>query len=123
MNNTSFNLALLPSFIAVLDHLTLVKAAKFLGLSQPTLGRHLLELEVQLGVVLFERTGRGLVPTQQALQLATYAREIESQASSLYRLAKSRKFELKGMIRISASQTVACVLLPPIFARMQDAFP
>lgn len=123
MNNISFNLALLPSFIAVLDHLTLVKAAKYLGLSQPTLGRHLLELEVQLGVVLFERTGRGLVPTQQALQLATYAREIESQASSLYRLAKSRKFELKGRIRISASQTVACMLLPPIFARMQDAFP
>ena len=123
MNNMRFNLALLPSFLAVLDHLTLVKAAKFLGLSQPTLGRHLLELETQLGVVLFERTGRGLVPTPQAMQLATHAREIDSQASTLYRLAKSRKFELKGRVRISASQTVACVLLPPILAQMQDTFP
>ena len=123
MNNTIFNLALLPSFLAVLDHLTLVKAAKFLGLSQPTLGRHLLELEGQLGVVLFERTGRGLMPTPQAIQLSTYAREIESQASALYRLAKSRKFELKGRVRISASQAVACVLLPSVLARMQDALP
>jgi DNA-binding transcriptional LysR family regulator len=123
MNNTIFNLALLPSFLAVLDHLTLVKAAKFLGLSQPTLGRHLLELEEQLGVVLFERTGRGLMPTPQAIQLSTYAREIESQASALYRLAKSRKFELKGRVRISASQAVACVLLPSVLARMQDALP
>lgn len=123
MNNMRFNLALLPSFLAVLDHLTLVKAAKFLGLSQPTLGRHLLELETQLGVVLFERTGRGLVPTPQAMQLATHAREIDSQASTLYRLAKSRKSELKGRVRISASQTVACVLLPPILAQMQDTFP
>ena len=57
MNRSSFDWHLLPSFIALLDHLTLVKAAKQLGLSQPTLGRHLLELEEQLGVVLFERTG------------------------------------------------------------------
>jgi DNA-binding transcriptional LysR family regulator len=123
MNNVAFNLALLPSFLAVLDHLTQVKAAKSLGLSQPTLGRHLIELEEQLGVVLFERTGRGLLPTPQAMQLSTYAREIDSQASTLFRLAKSRKFELKGRVRISASQTVACVLLPSILARMQDAFP
>jgi DNA-binding transcriptional LysR family regulator len=123
MNKTTINLALLPSFLAVLDHLTLVNAAKFLGLSQPTLGRHLIELEAQLGVVLFERTGRGLLPTPQAMQLSTYAREIESQASTLYRLAKSRKFELKGRVRISASQPVACVLLPPVLARMQDALP
>lgn len=123
MNNINFNLALLPSFLAVLDHLTLVKAAKFLGLSQPTLGRHLLELETQLGVVLFERTGRGLVPTPQAMKLSTYAREIDNQASTLFRVAKSRKFELKGRVRISASQTVACVLLPRILAQMQIALP
>ena len=123
MNNNSFNLSLLPSFLAILDNLTLMKAGKFLGLSQPTLGRHLLELEQQLGVVLFERTGRGLLPTPQALQLSAYAREIENQASTLYRLAKSRKFEVKGRVRISASQPVACVLLPPILARMQKALP
>lgn len=123
MNNSGFNLALLPSFLAILDHLTLVKAAKFLGLSQPTLGRHLIELEKQLGVVLFERTGRGLLPTPQAIKLSAYAREIENQASNLYRLAKSRKTEVKGRVRISASQTAACVLLPPILAQMQKALP
>ena len=123
MNRSSFDWHLLPSFIATLDHLTLVKAAKQLGLSQPTLGRHLLELEEQLGVVLFERTGRGLVPTPQAQQLAVHVREMDSQASSIYRLAKSKKQDLKGRVRITASQTVACLLLPAILERMQEAFP
>ena len=123
MNRSSFDWHLLPSFIALLDHLTLVKAAKQLGLSQPTLGRHLLELEEQLGVVLFERTGRGLVPTPQAQQLAVHVREMDSQAASIYRLAKSKKQDLKGRVRITASQTVACLLLPAILEKMQDAFP
>jgi DNA-binding transcriptional LysR family regulator len=66
MNTPTFAWHLLPSFLALMEHQTLVKAAKHQGLSQPTLGRHLLELEQQLGVVLFERTGRGLIPTPQA---------------------------------------------------------
>jgi DNA-binding transcriptional LysR family regulator len=45
-----------------------------LGSSQPTLGRHIAELETQLGVVLSERTGRGLRPTAMAARLAESAR-------------------------------------------------
>jgi DNA-binding transcriptional LysR family regulator len=123
MNKTNVDWYLLPSFLALLDHQTLVNAAKHLGLSQPTLGRHLLELEEQLGMVLFERTGRGLVPTPQAQQLALYVREMDNQASALFRLAHSKKKSLKGRVRITASQTVACMLLPAILGRMQNALP
>lgn len=123
MNKTNVDWYLLPSFLALLDHQTLVNAAKHLGLSQPTLGRHLLELEEQLGMVLFERTGRGLVPTPQAQQLALYVREMDNQASALFRLAHSKKKSLKGRVRITASQTVACMLLPAILGRMQTALP
>jgi DNA-binding transcriptional LysR family regulator len=123
MNKSNIDWYLLPSFLALLDHQTLVNAAKHLGLSQPTLGRHLLELEQQLGMVLFERTGRGLVPTPQAQQLALYVREMDNQASALFRLAHSKKKALKGRVRITASQTVACILLPAILGRMQTALP
>jgi DNA-binding transcriptional LysR family regulator len=91
MNTPTFAWHLLPSFLALMEHQTLVKAAKHQGLSQPTLGRHLLELEQQLGVVLFERTGRGLIPTPQAHQIAVFVREMDTQASSLFRLVKSKK--------------------------------
>ncbi|MDP1566684.1 MAG: LysR family transcriptional regulator, partial [Polaromonas sp.] len=69
-----FDWSLVRSFLAALDQGSLLGAARTLRMSQPTVGRHIAELESQLGVVLFERTGRGLVPTAMALQLAEAAR-------------------------------------------------
>ena len=65
----AFDWSLIRSFLAALDQGSLLGASRVLKTSQPTLGRHIAELESQLGVVLFERTGRGLVPTATALQL------------------------------------------------------
>ena len=48
------------SFGAVVEHGSLSGAARALGLSQPTLGRHIEALEQALGVSLFERTLTGL---------------------------------------------------------------
>ena len=59
MNEGSFNWSLIPSFLAALEQVSLMGAARETGISQPTLGRHIAELEQQLNVVLFERTGRG----------------------------------------------------------------
>jgi DNA-binding transcriptional LysR family regulator len=50
---TSFDWSLIRSFLAALDHGSLLAAARQLKTSQPTLGRHIAELENQLGVVLF----------------------------------------------------------------------
>ena len=57
------------SFAAVVEHGSLSAAARQLGLSQPTLGRHVEALEQALGVSLFERTLQGLKPTDTALRL------------------------------------------------------
>ena len=70
VNTNNFDWSLVRSFLAALEHGSLLGAARALGTSQPTLGRHMAELELQLGVLLFERTGRGLLPTEAALQLA-----------------------------------------------------
>ena len=74
MNTQNFDWGLVRSFLAALEHGSLLGAARALGTSQPTLGRHIAELEAQLGVLLFERTGRGLQPTATALRLAESAR-------------------------------------------------
>jgi DNA-binding transcriptional LysR family regulator len=73
MNNL-FDWSHVRSFIAVLDHGSLLAAARHLQSSQPTVGRHVAELESQLGLVLFERTGRGLLPTNAAPKLPESAR-------------------------------------------------
>jgi DNA-binding transcriptional LysR family regulator len=121
--NTSFDWGLIRSFLAALEHGSLLAAARAVNASQPTLGRHIAELESQLGTALFERTGRGLKPTAMALQLAESARAMELGAHKLARTASGANERISGSVRITASQPVACVLLPPILARMREALP
>ena len=120
---THFDWSLVQSFLAALDQGSLLGAARVLRASQPTLGRHIAELEAQLGVVLFERTGRGLLPTAAALRLAEAARTMEAGAHQLARGAERAEADVAGTVRITASQPVACVLLPPVLARMRLALP
>jgi DNA-binding transcriptional LysR family regulator len=92
-------------------------------MSQPTVGRHIAELESQLGVVLFERTGRGLVPTAMALQLAVAARGMEAGALQLSRTLSGAQTQTSGTVRITASVPVAVVLMPPVLAQLRLARP
>lgn len=123
MNTSDFQWSLIQSFLAALEHGSLMGAAKATGVSQPTLGRHIAELESQLDLLLFERTGRGLLPTPNALALADAARHMHQGASLFSSIATGVNTTLEGRIRISASQPVACCLLPPILARMRHALP
>ena len=126
MNTTlqnGFDWSLVRSFLAALDQGSLLGAARLLHMSQPTLGRHIAELERQLGVLLFERTGRGLVPTATALQLAQAARSMEAGALQLSRTLSGAQSQSAGTVRITASVPVAVQLLPPVLAAMRQALP
>jgi DNA-binding transcriptional LysR family regulator len=81
------------------------------------------ELETQLGVVLFDRTGRGLLPTDAARRLADAARAMQNGADQLARTATGANAAAQGSVRISASQPIACFLLPPILTHMRVALP
>ena len=120
---SQFDWTLIRSFLAALDQGSLLGAARVLQSSQPTIGRHIAELESQLGVALFERGGRGLKPLAMALKLADTARAMEDAALQLQRSVSSGDNAFSGSVRITASQTVACVLLPPLLGRMQQQFP
>jgi DNA-binding transcriptional LysR family regulator len=119
----AFDWTLVRSFLAALDHGSLLGAARVLKTSQPTLGRHIAELELQLGVVLFERTGRGLVPTAMALQLADAARGMQTSAQELERTLTGAQAQTQGTVRITASVPVAVMLMPTLLARMREVLP
>lgn len=128
MSNTAdstrgFDWGLVRSFLAALDHGSLLGAARALHMSQPTLGRHIAELESQLGAVLFERTGRGLIPSATALQLADSAREMETGALQMARMLSGSQAQAAGTVRITASAPVANHLLPSVLAAMRQALP
>ena len=121
--NNQFDWHLIRAFLAALDAGSLLGAAKKLQTTQPTVGRQVAQLEAQMGVVLFERTGRGLQPTATALSLADAARSMESGALQLARQLQAKQTQVQGTVRITASQPVAYQLLPPILASMRDVLP
>ncbi len=121
--NSQFDWTLVRSFLAALEQGSLLGASRVLRSSQPTVGRHIAELESQLGVVLFERTGRGLRPTEMAVQLADAARAMEAGAHQLQRSVSGADAGASGTVRITASQPVACVLLPPLLATLRQQLP
>lgn len=120
---SDFNWQLVPTFLAAHEHGSLLGAARALGLSQPTVGRHVAQLESQLGTPLFERTGRGLVATPAAHRLADAARAMEAGAQSLLRGAHQSQTVLSGSVRLSASQPLACVLMPTLLLRLRAELP
>lgn len=121
--NADFDWRLVRSFLAALDRGSLLGAARTLRSTQPTVGRHVAELEAQLGVLLFERTGRGLLPTPMALRLAEAARSMETAADQLARSVSGAEAGVSGTVRITASQPVACILLPPVLAQLRRELP
>jgi DNA-binding transcriptional LysR family regulator len=119
----SIDWALLRSFLAVADHGSLSGAARALQLTQPTLGRHVAELEAQLRTRLFTRSARGLIPTEAALELLPHARLMASTAAALARAASGEAEDERGTVRVAASDIIGAEVLPPIIAAFRRAHP
>jgi len=114
-----FDWRLVRSFLAVLDAGSLMGAARALHAQQPTLSRHVAELEAQLGAPLFERTGRGVLPTATALAIADAARQMQGAAEALARSVAGQRSAATGMVRITTSMVAATYLLPPVLAALR----
>ena len=87
---------LIRSFVAVAETGSLSAAARRLAASQPTLGRHVAELEQALGVVLFRRGRRGYELTEQGVALFERARAVGEAANAFARLATGATEQVAG---------------------------
>ena len=121
--NTEPDWNLYRTFLAVAKERSLSGAARSLGLTQPTVGRHIEALEEALGANLFLRSQRGLAPTEAALDLKPYAETLASTAAALLRTATGRSGEVHGSVRITASEVVGVEHLPPILTRLRQRHP
>ncbi|MBN9428030.1 MAG: LysR family transcriptional regulator [Burkholderiales bacterium] len=111
------------TFLAVLQERSLSGAARRLGLTQPTVARHVDALEAAVGADLFVRSQRGLAPTELALDLKPHAQTLAATSAALLRTASGRAGEVRGTVRISASEIVGAELLPPLLADLRRHHP
>lgn len=111
------------SFLAVMRAGSLSAAARTLGASQPTIGRHIEELERDLDAVLFERTPRGLHPTAMARRLVEPVSAAEEALGAARLTAAGAAEQLAGTVRITASNAVSHAVLPARLHVIREACP
>lgn len=111
------------AFLVTAEEGSLSAAARALGMTQPTLGRQVDALEDELGVVLFERVGRGFTLTPSGVELLEHVRAMGEAANRVSLTATGQSQSIEGTVCISASEVYAALVLPPIIAKLRRAEP
>ena len=117
------NLRDLRYLIAVAEHAHFGRAAEACGVSQPTLSVQLRKLEELLGVALFERTSKTVMPTAACERLIGHVRAAVAEADTILDVARTLRDPLGGRFRLGIIPTLAPYLLPLVFAPLKEALP
>jgi DNA-binding transcriptional LysR family regulator len=107
-------------FTTVYREKSLSRAAKVLGISQPSLSKRVQNLERSLGHVLFERTSRGLNPTSTAKTLwKLVEKPVEDLRIAMQSLERNQN---EKTVLVSVDFAFAALWLLPILPEILDSF-
>lgn len=115
--------SLYRSFLAVMREGSLSGAARALGMTQPSIGRHIHALETVLDVRLFTRAQDGLRPTPTALELLPAAQSMAAAVQQAERVVAGAEKEERGVVRLAASLIVGIEVLPALLAAYRERHP
>lgn len=111
------------SFLAVMREGSLSAAARSLGMTQPSLGRHIRQLEASLGVALFTRSPQGLTPTDLGQELVAHAQGMAAASAALRRAASGSSHDIRGVVRVTCSEVIGAEVLPSMLADFRGKHP
>ena len=120
---SAFDWSQAQAFLATAETGSFSGAAARLGLSQPTVGRHVAALESDLGLLLFDRVGKSLVLTDNGLALVEHVKAMNDAADQLSLAALGQDKTIAGPVSITASDVFCAYILPPIIERIRLAYP
>ena len=109
-------------FIAVAESLNFTVASEKLFLSQPSLSRHIQNLEKELDIVLFRRDNKNVVLTDAGIQLLSTARKISGAFSEFVNSAEDLKTGKRGKLCIGYQGSASSVI-PPIIGSFTKKYP
>ena len=110
-------------FIQVAATQSCSEAAKRLHLSQPTVSKHIQNLEAELNVKLFERGGAQLHITNAGMTLLPWARKIVRQTTEVQEMMQGMEDSIVGQLRIACTTTAGKYVLPHLAARFRQQYP
>lgn len=113
----------LECVVAVAEHLNFRRAAEASFISQPALSLQIQQLEAGLGLRLFERDRRRVLPTPAGVELVHHARAALAAIDALVEAAAALGDPLAGRLRLGVIPTVAPYVLPRAVAAVRRRFP
>lgn len=114
----------LEYLVAVIETASFTRAARKLGVAQPSISEQLRKLERELRQPLLDRLPRGVVPTPAGQRLAVHARRILAEIGDATRdAADAVSGKLSGRLAIGAIPTIAPFLLPALLPKFERLHP
>ena len=113
----------LEGFLAILDEGSISKAADRLGITQPALSLKLKKMESELGLQLFQRTSRSMVPLETCWAIEPAAREIITKLEGVKETLAHRIADLKGNVRFGCLTGWIDALLVPLIKTLHEEAP
>ncbi|MEM7263498.1 MAG: LysR substrate-binding domain-containing protein, partial [Planctomycetota bacterium] len=113
----------LECLIAVAETLHFRRAAEACYITQPALSAQIQQLENLVGVRLFERDRRRVLPTAAGAAMAEKAREVLSNLRDLTESAAAFKEPMSGTLKLGVIPTVAPYILPRALKEVRRLYP
>ena len=99
---------------AVAEEGSISKAARRVGVAQPSLSQQVKKLEDELGHRLLDRLPKGVVPTEAGRQLLEHARRVLAEIADARRRIGDTPGHVTGSLAVGAIPTMAPFLLPGV---------
>lgn len=113
----------IKAIIAVTDAGSIRSAAATLGKTQSALTKQIRQIEEEVGLALFLRTTRGVVPTEAGLAILSRVRSVAAEVTHLDEELAWLRGSHHGQVRISAAPLAAVNIVPRAVARFTQHYP
>jgi len=112
----NISLRQLRVFLAVARQQHFRRAAESLHLSQPAVSRHIAELESELGLKLFDRNTREVVPTEAGRYLESAIGRVLDELEGVLAHVHSESERRRGKVHVASVPTLSAGLMPQCIA-------
>lgn len=112
----------LTTFIHVCEFMSFSKAAEHLGYTQSSVTQQIQQLEAELGVELFDRTGKRFSISAKGWELLPYANRLTSLAAETREVVSNAE-RPSGLLRVGVIESTCNYVLPPILKQYLKCWP
>ena len=109
--------------VAVDDYRNFALAAQHCGVTQPTLSMQIKKLEEDLGVIVFDRSKKPVIPTEIGVQIIHHAKSTLQGFNQIRDIIRENEAHVQGQLRIGIISTLSPYLLPMFLLSFTEKYP